>query len=435
MGKTAEDVIDEFLDKEYDRQKAGVDDPRNKKTKAKGLVAPKERSEAEAVIDSVLKPRPPGIRSADEMQEMRDTYRKRQEQTQEPGLGEAVGEGLAAGGAGIMADIGTMAVYAGEKFGSDTLVELGEEQEDYWEKVRQKYEAPESLQGDVVKEDGSVNWDLISKPTWWAYHVAQMAPSLAASVLPAAAVFRGIQWGSKALKTVSVVDKAGKTRKLKQLNLAGKKINFKPEHIDKLARVGAGVAGGLVGGALEGSSTYREVLERGGTHEEAAAAAELMTLASGALNAISLDFILKRLPDTAMGRLKKRFWNGAVEAVTEYLEGPAEGMILMEGADGASYEYTAEEFGDKMRQELNVFGPAFVLGFFMPVGQLRGTPSKGDKDKDKDKDTTPPPEPDTTDDTGAPGPKEEIEFTTEELGLQTPGAAPEAAAPTSCPGC
>ncbi len=379
MANKAQELIDTLIDNEL-KERKGVEPkklkaaPAPKKEKAKKTETSKKaddivnRSLADAGVG--LRPRHSAV-GAEEYQEYTAGLNKEAEANTDPGLLEAAGKGLAGGTIGIAEDVGTVTKYLGEKFKSPTMVKVGDTAEKYWANVKEEYSAPESLQGDIVMPDGSINTELLTKGSWWAYHVAQMVPSLAASIIPAAGTIRGISAVGAGLKTVGTGSKA-----YKAITVGKNVIKVKPATIDRLARIGGAITGGAAGGMLEGSGTYREVVERGGTPEEAASAAEMMFLASASLNAISLDFMFKKLPNSAKGRLFKRFLNGATEGVTEYLEGPAEASILLEGAKGGSYEFTPEEFGDKIRQEANVFGPAFVLGMFMPVGNLRGTPSE-----------------------------------------------------------
>lgn len=354
-------------------------------------------------LDKISEKPSHGLYSADQMLEQGLQADKAVEKKVDPGLGASAVRGLQSGLLGLAEDVGTFTKYVGEKTGSESLTEIGDTAEKYWANIKKDYEAPVSLQGDIIMEGGAINWELLSKGSWWAYHVAQMAPSLAASILPATATARGITAAGVAIN-------AGR------FSYAGKQILLHPKTIERLARIGAAFSGGAAGGVLEGSSTYREVLERGGTPEEAAAAAEQMFFASGALNAISVDFLLNKapfkIPNTAKGRMFKRFLNGATEGVTEYLEGPAEGYILLKGADGASYEYTPEEFGQKLRQEANVVGPAFVLGMMMPVGNMQGSP-KAETEAKKPKEAPA--------DTGAGVTVDEV--TTEEVELSETDAA------------
>lgn len=379
MPNKAQELIDTLIENELKERKGAKPEksksaPAAKKEKAKKTETAKK---AEDIVNQNLADAGVGLRprheamGAEQYQEYTEGLKEVEEGQRDPGMLEAAGKGITAGTIGIAEDVGTVTKYLGGKFKSPTMVEIGDTAEKYWANVKEEYEAPESLHGDIVMPDGSINTELLTKGSWWAYHVAQMVPSLAASVLPAAATIRGISAVGAGMKTVGTGAKAHKV-----FNLGKTAVKVKPATIDRLARIGGAVAGGAAGGALEGSGTFREVIERGGTPEEAASAAEMMFFASAGLNALSLDFMFKRLPNSAKGRMFKRFLNGAVEGATEYLEGPAEAKILLEGAKGASYEFTPEEFGDKIRQEANVIGPAFLLGMIMPVGALTGTPSK-----------------------------------------------------------
>lgn len=114
-----------------------------------------------------------------------------------------------------------------------------------------------------------------------------------------------------------------------------------------LAKLGAVLVGGATGGWLEGAPTYREVLRRGGSKREALRDATMMAGASALLNAIAIDRML------GGGKLV----SGFTEAITEWLEAPTEGTILYQGN-----HIDIGEFFQKMTDELDVMGPAGLLG-------------------------------------------------------------------------
>lgn len=243
---------------------------------------------------------------------------------------EAAGKGVTHGTMGIAKSIGTGLKYAGGRLGSETLTELGEDTTGYWGKKAVKYGPSKDLQGSV--------WDkpeLLANPSWWAYNVAEAAPSMAASMIPSVGAYKAIKVGGKALKL-------------------SKKV------LQRLALIGGSVAGGAVGGGLEGTNTYEEVLKRGGTEEEAARAGELMTMASAGLNAVSNFKILQGRG--ALGHLK----SGVVESITEYLEEPTEAAIL------------GDDIIQAMKDGLNVMGPAFIMGggASLATGGQAGEPVK-----------------------------------------------------------
>ncbi len=238
-------------------------------------------------------------------------------------VGEAAGKGIMHGLTGLAESVGTGLEYAGEKLGSKKIGTLGKETSSYWAEKGRGYEAPESIQGSIVEKP-----ELLKSPSWWAYHVADTVPSFAASIAPGVGAY-------------------------KYLKTAGQTLKFTPQLIERLAKIGAGVAGGGVGGALEGTGTYQEVIRRGGTPEDAAGAAEMMTLASAGLNAISVGKMAGVAKKGLVGKAAKHLTSGAVEGVTEFAEEPAEGLILGE---------SPQQIKERMKQGVNVIPPSMLLG-------------------------------------------------------------------------
>jgi len=167
--------------------------------------------------------------------------------------------------------------------------------EKYWGESMEPWSAPDSIKGKNVWDD----WEMLGSPTWWAYNVGNMLPSLAASMLPGAAAQKG-------LKAMSLM------------------VKMKPAVAARIARLGGSIVGGGAGGSLEGAATYRSVLENGGTEQEAANAAQWMTAFSAGLNAISLNRLLNKASSGFMTKIKARSLNAFVEGTTEALEEPFE---------------------------------------------------------------------------------------------------------------
>jgi hypothetical protein len=213
-----------------------------------------------------------------------DAVKFDQDPAEETGVMKAAGLGLGAGITGIAKSVGTGMQWAGERLGIDSLKGAGKTTEDYWDKFGKQFEAPKDLQGAIVDDPG-----LLKKGAWWAYNTMQAAPSFAASIIP----------GVGAARTISV---------------AGKAMAFTPQLVAKLAAIGGAVAGGATGGALEGAGTFQEIKAKGGTDAEAAMGAELMTLASGGLNAISVGKIMS--PGVS-GKIAHILKSAGVESITE----------------------------------------------------------------------------------------------------------------------
>jgi GGDEF domain-containing protein len=260
----------------------------------------------------------------------------------------AAKRGLAHGVLGLAQSIGSGAQYLGNRFGSDTLSGLGSGAAEYWGDIAKNYEAPEDLQGSVVDQPG-----LLATPSWWAYQLADTLPSFAASIIPGAGAYKAI-------------------------NVGGKALQLTPKVIERLATIGASVTGGAIGGSLEGTQTYQEVLKRGGSEEEAARAAELMTLASAGLNAVSIGKILGGGSQSAL----KRFGAGFLtEGTTELAEEPAEGAIL-----GRTSVARPED--NPLQRTIQGLGVFPVAGLMGGAGAAMNRPSRIDLLADQQKEQT-----------------------------------------------
>ena len=245
----------------------------------------------------------------------------------EAGMLETGGRGLMAGLSGLGESAGTMLQYVGGKTGIKTLEETGKQTNEYFRAIGEDYRTPYNLEGSIVD-----NPALLAKGTWWAYNVANMLPSFGAAILPGAGV-------------------------AKTLKVLGSAVEFSSPVILRLARLAPSLAAGAAGGALEGTNTYQEVLAKGGTKDEAESAMELMTLASGALNALSFGRMFKAAPAGFKQALQKYLATGVWEAATEWGEEPAEGLIKK--SIGFS---TWGDVWKQMKDGVNVMPGAFVLG-------------------------------------------------------------------------
>jgi len=209
-----------------------------------------------------------------------------------------------------------------------TVSEFGKTASDYYAKKGERFEPPASIKGKNV-------WDnpgLLKSPTWWAYNTSQMLPSLMATYIPG-------------LGTASVLTK---------LNVTA-----------NAAKIGAALVGGMAGGALEGSSTYKDVLKNGGTEEEAARAAELMALASAGLNALSTRKLLDKAGQGFLGKLKKAGINFVTEGSTEGAEEPADvaSRLAAKLITGQSLpENIGGLFVESLKEAATVFPIAGVTG-------------------------------------------------------------------------
>jgi|GEM_PF-5647501 len=241
--------------------------------------------------------------------------------------------GLASGSAGLGQAAGSGVQWLGNRLGLESVAQGGESLADYYEGQAKAYGPGEEISGSVWQ-----NPEQLGRASWWAYNVFNAIPSLSASVLPGMGVSKVLRLGGAALEVT-------------------------PQVMDRLARIGMAVGGGAAGGAMEGASTYREVLRQGGNEEEAARAGEFMAAFSSGLNAISLDTMFGK-SGAGIGR---RIVAGLTEGVTEAAEEPGEEL----SKDLASYletgtmpQGTWERMVDAARERgLNVLGPSAILGF------------------------------------------------------------------------
>jgi len=209
-----------------------------------------------------------------------------------------------------------------------TLEIAGAQTHEYFEKKAEKIEEPEELEGKTLWD----NPELMRNATWWAWNVGKMIPSFGAALIPGIGTAKFIQ-------------------------IFGTKIPFTAQTIPRLARFAPQLVGGTVGGFLEGASTYEEIIKLGGTREEAESALELMTLASGGLNALSLGQMLKKMPDGYKKAVIQYLTTGSMEGLTEWAEEPAEGLIK----HGLGYA-TLEDVWEQTKRGIDVVPPAFLMG-------------------------------------------------------------------------
>ncbi|WP_031485682.1 LPD38 domain-containing protein [Maridesulfovibrio frigidus] len=246
-----------------------------------------------------------------------------------------MGRGVAAGQAGLGESFGGGMQWLGNRIGSDSVAEAGESIADYYKPVRESYAAPKRLQGNVMDDPS-----LLAKGDWWTSQIGNLAPSLGAAMIPGAAVG-------------------------KLINIGGKAMSLTPQLIERLARIGQAVGAGAGGGAMEGSSTYREVLEKGGSEEEAARAGEMMSLASAGLNAVSFGKMFSKAGQGVAAKTAKHVSSGAVEGISEWAEEPTESI----SKDLAHYITTGEmkpgvfeRVKQAAKEGVNVIGPAALTG-------------------------------------------------------------------------
>lgn len=245
-----------------------------------------------------------------------------------PGILATVGKGLAHGSLGLAESVGTGVEYLGNRVGSEGIAEAGRVAKNYWGEKADRFAPSKNIYGKNVWD----NPEILKNAEFWLYNISDMVPTLAASIVPGAATARGLQ-------------------------LAGA--------IPKLARLGGAAVGGLTGGAIEGTQTYSAVLERGGTEEEAARAAELMTAGASVLNALSVGKVLSKAGNTFKGKVLKHMGAGAWEGITEGLEEPTEVFSKYFGAYLAGEKLPDNlkaQLVDSAKEALTVAPIAAVIG-------------------------------------------------------------------------
>lgn len=225
-----------------------------------------------------------------------------------PGIISEGVKGVKAGWADLHESLGTGIEYLGAKTGVQGFTESGKESAQYWSNRAAGLEPHESIQGTLYKKP-----ELLLDPKWWTYNVARTGVSM--------------------LPVIATALAAGPV--LATLGASARAVG-----------IGRAIVGGLTGGALEGTGTYRTSIERGDSPEEASRNAEMMLGASAFLNAYGVGKILG-----TKGKIGQRFVKGAIpEAITEYLEEPVEAQIL------------GEDIVQALKDGLNVVPIAGLLG-------------------------------------------------------------------------
>jgi hypothetical protein len=138
----------------------------------------------------------------------------------------------------------------------------------------QQFAPPVSIRGKNIIDSP----ELWTDPIFWTDGIVRMTPHFIA--------------------TMAVGGAAGKT-----VRVGGEMLSLTPQVVDKLARATLSVTAGVFGGQLEGAGDYNKAIEMGKSPQDARDAYYRMTLASGALNALSFNFLLNKIPDKAKGKV------------------------------------------------------------------------------------------------------------------------------------
>jgi len=130
--------------------------------------------------------------------------------------------------------------------------------------------------------------------------------------------------------------------------------------------VGGPMAAGATGGSQEGSSLYRELVDEGVPEESARKASTAYGVVSGVLNSFGAEAVLgKRGIEKLAGRgifkaIARRAVGGAGEAVTEYLEEPAQAASAALAKDKPMQEVVSDVV--ESLKNIDVIPTSFVLG-------------------------------------------------------------------------
>ena len=247
---------------------------------------------------------------------------------------KAIGRGYVSGTAQAAGSVATGIQALGGYLNMPTVERFGKQTYEEQREIQKKFAAPEYYQQDVLGKPS-----LLLDPKWLAYNLFQIVPSAVLAYGTGRVAAGAIM---KAPKSIAIL---GHTFKL-----------TKPV-IDRLALLGGNIFGGAVAGGLEGTSTYQEILAKGGTREEAEEAMRKMTLASGTLNAISFNQMYKKMPKGLKKAAIHFITTGLTEGFTEWAEEPFEGFIKK----NLGYA-TTEDIINQTKQGFNVFLPAAIMG-------------------------------------------------------------------------
>lgn len=264
-----------------------------------------------------------------------------------PGAAELTGRGFMRGVYGLGEGVGTALEIAGDKLGLKSLSDAGDQLY-----ISSKTRGDEYAPPDYFKPVLDDPWQ-IADLGWLGYNIANMIPSLAASIVPAVGAGRA----------------AGAA-----INIAGKALKWTPELATKIAALGstamASGVGGAVGGALEASDSYRTVLEQTGDKAKAEKAYVAAWLITAGLNAIPLASAFGK----SSSLWRKALVTGFAEGTTETAEEPAQAGIEQHYTEG---KITMDRLAEAAKNGFDVFIPAFITGGIFGAASGRDVLRKG----------------------------------------------------------
>jgi hypothetical protein len=212
---------------------------------------------------------------------------------------------------------------------------------------------PEMLKGKSV-------WDhseLWRSPTWWLFNTGNTLVQFGVTLGAGGATMKGTK-------------------------IVGNLARMSPKSVARVAQLGGAIAGGVTGGMLESTATYRGVRDAGGSPQEALASAQMMFLFATGLNAISMGKIFSKMGNDLKSKTVKRLGNAAWESLTESAENPAEVVAELMGTMLSGGEMPDEIwplFKQSFKDTLDVAPFAAIGGAVAPVGKSAPRKKKGEK--------------------------------------------------------
>jgi hypothetical protein len=171
--------------------------------------------------------------------------------------------------------------------------DFGASGKEFYAEIAKEHAPPAVIAGKNVVD----NPEIMIDPIFWLDGIVRTTPSMVGAMATGLGAGRAVKIG-------------------------GETLQLTPKVVDRLYKIAIPLFGGAAGGELEGASVHEEAIALGKTPEEARSAFYQMTLASGALNAFSLNILLNKIPSGTQGKVMSWLTTGklgtaAVGAVGE----------------------------------------------------------------------------------------------------------------------
>lgn len=238
---------------------------------------------------------------------------------------EEFGRGLGYGSVDMMGSLGSILNILGAE-------QTGRELRDYASQIQQDYNLnqPEDIQGAIAKDPS-----LLANPDWWGYGLGQIAPTIAASLLPGLGAARLAGRGLSGAAKLAAQTKASM------------------------------IASGITGAGLETAGDFEQNLAAGMDRDEARLRAIPSAAGVGVLNALPIT----RLFRPGVGRAGRALQYGLGEGVTEWAEEPWQAFA------------SGRDVGEAAIEGLNVLPLAAVTGAGMALPTAPATQTREDKEQ------------------------------------------------------